>query len=231
MTPWNLPLPDEGRSPRTTAVEMGVKISPRPVSAFSRITTMTHKLRPTYYVKRDTRLPMIFTQRLDLVEASPDHVRAAIHDPAQLGVLLHAQIARGWPPELLDVKALEWTLRWLENPTNDHSFGLYWMVLRESASLRTLVGVAGFKGMPSEDGTVELGYGVVAEYQRRGYATETVRAFLAHAFASPKVTRVIAETLPGLAASIGVLEKCGFTFIGDGSEAGVIRYEIKRAAG
>ena len=83
--------------------------------------------------------------------------------------------------------------------------------------------------MPSEDGTVEIGYGVVAEHQRRGYATETVRAFLAHAFVSPKVRRVIAETYPHLAPSIGVLEKCGFTFIGDGSEPGVIRYEIERA--
>jgi ribosomal-protein-alanine N-acetyltransferase len=107
---------------------------------------------------------------------------------------------------------------------------MYWMVLRESSAVRTLVGAAGFKGMPSEDGIVEIGYGVVAGYQRRGFATETVRAFVAHSFASPKITRVIAETYPTLAASIGVLEKCGFTFIGDGSESGVIRYELKRAS-
>jgi RimJ/RimL family protein N-acetyltransferase len=175
-------------------------------------------------------MPIIITRRLDLIEATPDTVRAAIDDHQRLGELLDANIPAGWPPELLDVPALEWTLRWLENPENDRSFGMYWMVLRETvASFRTLVGVAGFKGAPSEDGTVEVGYGVVAEYQRRGYATETVGAFLQRAFASSEVRRVIAETLPGLAPSIGVLEKSGFRYIGDGSEPGVIRYELLRA--
>ena len=224
----DLPLPDEGRSPWNNAVEMRVRPSPRPVSTGCTWNTpMTHKLRPTYYVERKKRFPMLFTQRLDLIEGTPESIRAAIDDVTRLGELLHARIPADWPPELLDVPALEWTLRWYANPENDPAFGMYWIVLRESAASRTLVGAAGFKGVPSEDGTVEIGYGVVPEYQRRGYATETVRAFLTHAFASPKVTRVIAETYPNLAASIGVLEKCGFTFIGDGSEPGVVRYEIK----
>ena len=39
----------------------------------------------------------------------------------------------------------------------------------------------------------------------------------------------LAETLPELTPSIGVLEKCGFRLIGDGSEPGVIRFELTRA--
>ena len=45
----------------------------------------------------------------------------------------------------------------------------------------------------------------------------------------PAVQRVIAETLPELTPSIGVLGKCGFRFIGDGAEPGVIRFELTRA--
>jgi RimJ/RimL family protein N-acetyltransferase len=56
-----------------------------------------------------------------------------------------------------------------------------------------------------------------------------VRGLLSQAFALPAVHRVIAETLPELAPSIGVLRKCGFGLIGDGSEPGVIRYELTRA--
>jgi RimJ/RimL family protein N-acetyltransferase len=41
---------------------------------------------------------------------------------------------------------------------------------------------------------------------------------------------VIAETLPELTPSIGVLGKCGFHLIGEGSEPGVIRFELTRAA-
>jgi RimJ/RimL family protein N-acetyltransferase len=44
----------------------------------------------------------------------------------------------------------------------------------------------------------------------------------------PSVRRVIAETYPALIASIGVLQKCGFRSIGDGSEPGVIRFELLR---
>jgi [ribosomal protein S5]-alanine N-acetyltransferase len=73
-----------------------------------------------------------------------------------------------------------------------------------------------------------VGYGVVRDHQRRGYASETVRGLVGHAFALPEVHRVIAETLPELTPSIGVLEKCGFRFIGEGSEPGVIRYELSR---
>jgi ribosomal-protein-alanine N-acetyltransferase len=151
-------------------------------------------------------------------------VRACLDDVAKLGAMLGATVPASWPPELLDTDALESILRWFSNAENDPQWGMYWIVLREP---RTLVGTAGFKGAP-DDATVEIGYGVVPEFQRRGVATETVRAFLDHAFAAPGVRRVIAETLPDLVASIGVLQKCGFRFIGNGSERGVIRYEIAR---
>jgi RimJ/RimL family protein N-acetyltransferase len=75
---------------------------------------------------------------------------------------------------------------------------------------------------------VEVGYGIVRDQHRQGYASEATRGLLARAFASPEVTRVTAETYPELVGSIGVLRRCGFRFIGEGSEPGVIRYEITR---
>lgn len=191
------------------------------------------QLRPTYFLKQRSRLPLVITKHLDIIEATRDSVRAAIDQPSRLGELLCARVPTSWPPELLDTPALEWVLRWQDNPANQSAFGFYWIVLRDAHAThatptRTLVGVFGFKGMPDTDGTVELGYGVVAEFQRRGFATEAVRAMLARAFAHAGVRRVTAETLPGLAPSIGVLEKCGFRFSGDGSEPGVIRFEILR---
>jgi RimJ/RimL family protein N-acetyltransferase len=55
-----------------------------------------------------------------------------------------------------------------------------------------------------------------------------VRAFISRAFADARVRRVIAETMPNLEPSIGVLTKCGFAFTGDGSEPGVIRFTLDR---
>lgn len=169
---------------------------------------------------------MIRTPRLDLVLSTQETILASLESSRTLGALLGADVPASWPPDLLDRDALRWMLRWLNDPTSDYRWGMYWIVLRDP---RTLVGTAGFKGGPT-DGTVEVGYGVVPEFQRRGFASETVQAFLARAFADANVNRVIAETLPHLVASKGVLEKCGFTFIGDGSEPGVIRYEITRGA-
>ena len=80
-----------------------------------------------------------------------------------------------------------------------------------------------------DDGTVEVGYGIVSDQHRRGYASEAARALVGHAFARPAVRRVIAETYPELIGSIGVLRRCGFRHIGEGSEPGVIRYELTRA--
>jgi ribosomal-protein-alanine N-acetyltransferase len=167
---------------------------------------------------------VIDTERLQLLPASLSTITNAIEDLVALGEQLDAVIPASWPPDLLDDDALRWTLRWLNEPSNDPRWGFHWVVLRAP---RTLIGVVGYKGMPT-DGAVEVGYGIVAEHRRRGYATEATRALVDEAFASPDVTRVIAETLPGLEPSIGVLEKLGFTCIGAGSEEGVIRYELLR---
>jgi len=106
---------------------------------------------------------------------------------------------------------------------------LYFVVLVAQERSRTLVGSGGYKGPPSSEGTVEIGYGIVSDHQRRGYALEAVRGLLTRAFALPQVQRVIAETLPELGPSIGVLRKSGFRLIGEGSEPGVIRFELTRA--
>jgi [ribosomal protein S5]-alanine N-acetyltransferase len=78
---------------------------------------------------------------------------------------------------------------------------------------------------------VEIGYSMLEEHQGNGYCTEAVLALIGWAFRHPEVNIVIAHTLPGLASSIRVMEKCGLVFAGNGPfEDGVqtIRYELTR---
>ena len=174
---------------------------------------------------------MTTTPRLDLVPADPDSVDAALDGPDALAACLGASVPATWPPELLDRPALEFMRSHLAEGPEQDGWWLHFVLLRGVGEGRTLVGGAGYKGPPSADGTVEVGYGVVAEHQRRGYATEAVRGLVARAFALPVVRRVIAETYPDHEASIGVLRQCGFRpGGGDGSEPGVIRFELTRAA-
>jgi ribosomal-protein-alanine N-acetyltransferase len=170
---------------------------------------------------------VIRTERLELIPATTNLVSAALEGPAPLGSGLHARVPATWPPEFLDRPALEFTRDRLAEAPGDGSWWMYFLVL-PTADERVLVGTAGYKGPPTPDGTVEVGYGIVTEHQRRGYASEAVRGLVARAFAAPGVRRVIAETLPELTPSIGVLRKCGFELIGEGSEPGVIRFELTR---
>jgi ribosomal-protein-alanine N-acetyltransferase len=163
------------------------------------------------------------------VAATPELTSAALAGSRELGEGLVAAVPSTWPPEFLDPPALQYTLDRLAEGPEQAGWWLYFVVLIDEAGGRTLVGSGGYKGPPSDDGTVEIGYGIVSDHQRRGYATETVRRLLDRAFALPEVRRAIAETLPELAPSIGVLRKSGFRLIGEGAEPGVIRFELMRA--
>jgi 8-oxo-dGTP pyrophosphatase MutT (NUDIX family) len=71
-----------------------------------------------------------------------------------------------------------------------------------------VVGDAGFKG-PPQHGEVELGYSIVPEHRRRGYAIEAAKALVDWALGQPGVERVLAETEPENAPSQRVLERVG----------------------
>jgi RimJ/RimL family protein N-acetyltransferase len=172
---------------------------------------------------------MIRSGRLELVPATVDLLSAALEGRAALEIALHTRVPPTWPPEFLDRPALEFTRDRLIETPGDREWWMYFVVL-PAADERILIGSAGYKGPPTEDGTVEVGYGIVTDHRRHGYASEATRGLVARAFRLPEVRRVIAETLPELTPSIGVLRKCGFGLIGEGSEPGVIRFELTRAA-
>jgi transcription antitermination protein NusB len=165
------------------------------------------------------------TERLLLVAATEETLTAALTGPGELGSALGVTVPSTWPPEYLDEAALEFTRERLVAGLEQEGWWMYFVLLREDA---VLVGCAGFKG-PPRDGTVEIGYGIVTDYRRRGYAAECVRGLLGRAFAEPKVDRVIAETLPDLAASIAVLRSRGFEPCEGASEPDAIRFELTRA--
>jgi RimJ/RimL family protein N-acetyltransferase len=167
----------------------------------------------------------IDTPRLTLVAATDRLARAAAGDVAELGKLLDARIPASWPPPLMDDGPLEYSVKELANRPELAGW-MYWYFIRRDD--RVLVGCGGFKGEPSERGSVEVGYTVFPEFQRTGYATEATTGLITWAFGDERVKSVAAETYPELAASIRVMEKNGLTYFGAGIEPRVIRYAIDR---
>jgi RimJ/RimL family protein N-acetyltransferase len=81
---------------------------------------------------------------------------------------------------------------------------------------------------------VEIAYGIIPDYQGKGYATESVEALTAYAFRSGKVRVVRAHTRPEPNASTRILTKCGFRHIGeviDPEDGFVWRWENHMEAG
>ncbi len=75
---------------------------------------------------------------------------------------------------------------------------------------------------------MEVGYSVVPEFQGNGYATELVRALVAHAFSRPMIARVVARCGESNARSINVLVRCGFTPAGAADEPETLRFVLAR---
>ena len=78
-----------------------------------------------------------------------------------------------------------------------------------------VIGSAGFKGAPTEDGVAEIAYGIAPGYQGKGFATEAARALVSFALERVDVTAIRAHTMPENDASGRVLAKSGFHQVGE----------------
>lgn len=158
-----------------------------------------------------------------LVPAELRPLEAALESDAALGAALGVEVAPGWngfPEALQHVRGLV-----AANPA-----AVDWGT-RFFVDGGTLVGWGGFKGAPTEDGEVELGYEIAPGLRGRGLATAAVRAMLDVAWAEPQVRSVVAHTLAERNASVRVLEKAGFTHdaeIADPDDGPVWRWRLRR---
>lgn len=81
-----------------------------------------------------------------------------------------------------------------------------------------VIGNLCFKGAPDKEYSVEIGYGINAPFEGKGYATEAVRLAVEWALAQQNCYYVLAQTEEGNRASERVLEKNGFLRSGEGDE-------------
>ena len=89
-------------------------------------------------------------------------------------------------------------------------FGIY-LIVRLSDGL--VVGDAGFHTPPDLRGGAEIGYGLAPSARGCGFAGRAVRLLVDWGFAQPSLSSIIGETAADNAASIRVLQACGFTRI------------------
>ncbi len=120
--------------------------------------------------------------------------------------------------EILKIAYKEMLDGCLKHPDDYIWYTLWFMELKDSAG--EIVGNLSFKGI-TEDGIVEIGYGIKDGYEKKGYTTEAVRAIVRWASEQENVKQIEAEADETNIASIRVLEKCNFVPNGERGEEGI----------
>ncbi len=154
---------------------------------------------------------MLQTERLFLVPTTLPMLEAIVdEDWATLSSLLGGvDFADKWThfPE-----ALIWMRDYARESPTDMNWWNYLIIHRYDVRL---VGTCGFKGAPSPDGMVEIGYEIADDYQGRGLATESARSLVEYASGHESVRLITANTLAEENASCAILRKLGFAFAGE----------------
>lgn len=153
------------------------------------------------------------------------HFEALLHGNETLAQMLGIDVPANWTeyPEMVLVA--------YDKLRNDLSLTGWFFYLAIHRADNRLIGTASFKGRPTPDGVVEIGYEVSPDYREQGYATEIGQALIRFAFNHPYVSKVIAHTLEEYNAAVKVLQKCGLRFAGavNGTDVDELwRWELSR---
>jgi [ribosomal protein S5]-alanine N-acetyltransferase len=158
----------------------------------------------------------ILTPRLALVAITPEMLRADFAKLPEFAGLIDAQVPTTWPSDGWDEDAYNYLLTRMEKYPDYRGWSRYIVLKAPEGGRRTLAGGCGLLGPIELTGDPEIGYGLLPEFQRQGYATEAVAALVEWIFQHPHVRSVNAQTFPDHKGSLAVLARIGFQLAGTG---------------
>jgi len=91
-----------------------------------------------------------------------------------------------------------------------------WMIIKNDTM--EIIGDLGFKGFNAEKQSIDIGYGIITEERRKGYAAEAAAMLINWAFSKEIVREVTATCLPGNLSSVNLLKKLNFLETGTHNE-------------
>lgn len=91
-----------------------------------------------------------------------------------------------------------------------------WIFIEKDSN--QVIGDGGYKGNPTSNGEVEIGYEVLQSKRQKGYATEAINALIDWGITQPEVKCITAKCHYENTPSQNLLEKLQFAFIGEDQE-------------
>ena len=168
----------------------------------------------------------IETKNLRLIPCDTEMLKSAIQGNEILAKKINVTVVDNWTE--FGIGALKYALDKLTESQEEKNWWTYFPIYKQD---NKLIGSGGYKGKPTTDGTVELGYEIATEYRNRGLATEMTRGLIENAFRDDRVTSIIAHTLGQDNPSTKVLQKCGFEKveeINDPDDGLIWKWEVRR---
>lgn len=156
----------------------------------------------------------IITNRLLLIPMTYQMMKEVIKGEYTLMEEMGLVINGKWPhKDTLDI--LHFLVEMMDENAPVTGFDA-WIIVK--AEDMTIIGDAGFKGGPDEDGAVEIGFGLIDEAQRKGYGFEAASGLIQWAEGKAAVKIIKADCLIDNLGSIGVLNKCQMIEVGRDAE-------------
>ncbi len=156
----------------------------------------THKLE----IKKLT------TERLTLIPFTMQICKNLLNNDYSDIALMGLKKGISWPDEevLETLPKIINNLSKVETPSGFES----WMIIKKTTS--EIIGDAGFKGFNFENDTIDIGYGIIEEERRKGYAEEAVRALINWSMTNGMVKEITATCHLENINSINLLKKSSF---------------------
>ncbi|MFW0716092.1 GNAT family N-acetyltransferase [Pedobacter sp. N23S346] len=161
-----------------------------------------------------TGVAFISTDRLILIPFTTEIIASITHDE---GALLKANklvYGNGWPDDDAweTLPKIKKSLALVTHPSGFES----WLIVKKDGLV--IIGDAGFKGKPSVEGCIDIGYAIIAAERKQGFASETVQALIHWAFDKPEVNSITASCLISNPESRKILQKFEFSELNRNNE-------------
>lgn len=157
-------------------------------------------------IVKKLEIDKLITERLILIPYTIDICRNILNSDYKDLEVLNLKKGKSWPDaDVLDtLPRLINNLNKVEYPTGYES----WMIIKKDTS--EIIGDLGFKGFDIEEKNLDLGYGIIKEERRKGYAVEAVNELIKWAFSNKKIKEITANCSTENMSSINLLNKFNF---------------------